>query len=82
MKIVRTVLLFVFFVFGVGCSKVAYDLSQKVKTGYPGVYDPYSSNQSGDKGGYGVAIGAGGGALGFCILAGLCFCCCTYLSKP
>ncbi|MGD0037066.1 MAG: hypothetical protein ABSC53_07220 [Bacteroidota bacterium] len=80
MKVVRMVLLIVFFVFGIGCSKVAYDLSQKVETGQPGGYSVDSDN--GDKGGYGVAIGAGGGALGFCILAGMCFCCCTYLSKP
>jgi hypothetical protein len=83
MKIVRMVLLFMFFVFGIGCSKIAYDLSQKVETGHPsgGYYNSYEDNK-GDKGGYGVDIAADGGALGFCILAGICFCCCTYLSKP
>jgi hypothetical protein len=76
MKTVRIVLLVVFFVFGTGLSKIAYDLSQKAMSGYP--YGVYASD---DKGGYGVDIAADGGALGFCILAGICFCRCTYLCK-
>jgi hypothetical protein len=79
MKIVRMILLFVFFVFGIVCSSIAYDLSQKVVVGASGVSEYYDHS---DKSGNGVDIAADGGAAGFCILAGLCFCCCAYLSKP
>jgi hypothetical protein len=61
----------VYFVFGIISAVVAFSLSLEWKDGVSTL--PVV--------GGGVDIAADGGALGFAILAGICFACCAYLLK-
>ena len=65
----------VYFVFGIISAVIAYSLSLKWQTGLP------SSLPFEPQVGAGVDIAADGGALGFSILAGICFLCSAYLQK-
>ena len=69
----------VYFVFGIISAVVAYSLSLEWKDGV--VVLPHGLAEPPVGVGGGVDIAADGGALGFAILAGICFACCAYLLK-
>jgi hypothetical protein len=64
----------VYFVFGIVSAIIAYTFSLEWKTGQPVFSGEHAV-------GAGVDIAADGGALGFAILASICFACCAYLLK-
>jgi hypothetical protein len=70
----------VYFVFGIISAVVAYSLSFKWETGQPSEVTLRLLRDEPIVGA-GVDIAADGGALGFALLAGICFFCCAYLLK-